>query len=464
MKISKIQMVMLLIFVLTNTDASTHDVTESPSQGRLQLPIALFDARLDPVQDFFFPDMQQSLQVVWAVDRLTVLSLQEVYVALLPNREGLRIGLGIATSTAAAFGLLFVNGWMHEEWHCTALSAGGVSSRNGFFHTEAWNDGMVSVDHVTDEDLVRLKSEAPDYMTRAMSAGMEAEQTFVITAGDELFFHGGSQGQRLGPFFVSGSWMAPLLLLTEVSTIGYPFMCMDPSLDEIIDSENERLTDWQLRDFTGPDYTAWVYDMFHPDEPYTERGPHPSGVGINRYIKWNDLSSHEQAYLKSQSRLHLINLVNPHLYGIDGVVWGKGETEDRWVVALGHVLTPWGYTLDARIGLKRGGLRGKVVLHNGFAATGYFPGFDLVLIDRPLLVQGLALDGIIGLWLQPRDLRHDADERVPGGRIQIQLSWRAVAWLDLWAQVSAKTAGWVMGEVYLERAVKGAFGLTWHLQ
>ncbi|MBM3240423.1 hypothetical protein FJZ31_29420 [Candidatus Poribacteria bacterium] len=463
MNISKIQIIILVILAMTNTNAIARDVTKEPSQGQVQLSLALIDTKLSLRQGYSFPSMQQSLQMVWIVDRLTVLGIQKGYEILLPTQDGLRLGLGIATETAAAFGLLFVNGWMHEEWHHTVLSAGDVSSRNGFFHREAWKDGIVSVDHVTDEDLTRLKADSPAYMVRAMSAGIEAELTLVTIASNELFFHGG-HGRQLGPFLISGSYMAPLLFLTTVSTIGYPFLCMDPTLDEIIDEENKRLTDWQLRDFTGPDCTAWVYDMFRPDESYTKRGPHPSGVGIKRYIKWSDLAPREQAYLKRQSRLHLINLINPHLYWIDGVVVGIRTTEDRWIASLGHILTPWGYTLDVRIGLKYGEFAGKIVLHNGFAEAGYFPGLDLALIDFPLSGQRLILDLAVGLWLQPSDLRYDGRRRVPGGRSQIQLSWRALPRFDLWAQISAKTEGWVMGEIHLKPAVNGAIGFTVHSQ
>ena len=452
----------LLACSLTNAGTTANAGPEAPPRTEVGLLFTLFDAPFNLGKGFSFPSMRQSLDVAWALDRLTVLGIQEGYAALLPGRVGLRTGLGVGTAAAAAFGLLFVNGWMHEEWHRAVLSSRAVNSRNGFYHAAAWSSGIVSVDHVTDEDLARLKAETPADMVRAMSAGMESEQALVVSGGDELFFHGG-QGWRLGPFYGSGSGMAPVLLVTQISTIGYYYWCMDPALDKVIDEQNMRQADWRNRDFTGPDCTAWVRDLFRPDEPYRDRGPHPTGIGIDRYVNWSDLTSEERSYFKRQSRLHLLNLLDPHLYGLDGVTLNQANTDSRWVAALGHFLTPWGYTLDVRAGLRTGAIAGNVVIHNGFAKAGYFPGIELAVVGWRLPTPGSSLDGAVGLWLQPRSLRYAARERVPGGRLQARLSWRVVDRLDLWAQIAAKKEGWVMGEVYLGPMVCAAVGITGHL-
>lgn len=49
-----------------------------------------------------------------------------------------------------------------------------------------------------------------------------------------------------------------------------------------------------VRDFTGHDFVAWVYDLHRPDEPYGARGIHPSGVGIDRYRKSAQLTPDER--------------------------------------------------------------------------------------------------------------------------------------------------------------------------
>lgn len=427
-------------------------------QPEVQLSLTLLDAPFNLRDGYQAPSMQQSLDVAWGVDRLTVLGLQEFWTALLPEREGLRTGLGIASTAAASGGLMFVGGWMHEEWHRAVMTWHGASSRNGIYHPEAWSNGTISVDQVADHDLAALKAESPGAFVRLMSAGMEGEQALVDRAGDELFFHGGA-GRSLGPLYLADSWTAPLLAITELSPLAYLAMCAGPEVDGLVEDENARMLEPSRRDFTGPDCTAWVRDLHRPDEAYEDRGVHPTGEGVDRYVGWSDLNAVEQDYLRQRFVMQLLNFVNPHLYGINGVRMASGEG-DRWVAGLGHSLAPWGYVLDAHGAVKRGDVKAKVVLRNGVAEAGWFPGLDLLWVDQALPMDGLVLDAGLDLWLQPEGQRFDAAVRKPGGRLHARLSYRAVPWLDVWAAGSAKTEGWVPGEVSLEPSVSGNLGVT----
>jgi len=82
---------------------------------------------------------------------------------------------------------------------------------------------------------------------------------------------------------------------------------MDIDTDNIMNNEGTNIL---IRDFVGMDFTSWVYDLFRPNEPYTNRGIHPSGVGIKRYIKTSDLTKEEQSYLKLQGFLSLFNFIS----------------------------------------------------------------------------------------------------------------------------------------------------------
>jgi hypothetical protein len=444
----------LLLSILAAAGAAA---AEAPPQAELQPGLPLLELPFNLGDGYQAPGMQQSLALAWSVDRMAVAGIQRAWEALVPDNEGLRTGLGIATAGAASGGLIFVGAWMHEEWHRAVMTGHGIDSRNGFYHAEAWSSGTISVDRVADEDLSRLKAEHPADMVRLMSAGMESEQALVRLGGDELFFHGGA-GRTLGPFYTAESWMAPLLLFTEISPIAYLATCTSGGMDALNAEENARQDDPLQRDFTGPDCSAWVHDLFHPDEPYEARGPHPSGVGVDRYIDSTELSAEEMSYLKQRLGLQLLNLLNPHLYGINGVA--LGDHGERWIAHLGHSLTPWGSSIDARASLRRRGRGGTLVLRNGLAQHGWFPGLGLELVDRGLPVAGLVLDGGLDLWLQPRDLRHDARQRQPGGRVHGRLAYRALPQLDLWLGASAKTEGWVMGELSLQPGVTGSLGLS----
>ncbi len=51
--------------------------------------------------------------------------------------------------------------WVHEEWHRAVMTSHKISSFN---EVNAWpwtSSGTIAVDHVTDEDLIRLKRDNP---------------------------------------------------------------------------------------------------------------------------------------------------------------------------------------------------------------------------------------------------------------------------------------------------------------
>src|SRR6185295_15238755 len=121
--------------------------------------------------------------------------------------------------------------------------------------------------------------------------------------------------------------------------------------------------DVKRRDFTGHDFTAWVYDLHRPDEPYSARGVHPSGVGIDRYIKPSDLSSGEFAYLRRQGRLQLLNLIDPFMFGLHEVTLDVHGTPMRMNANIGHLLTSFGRTIDTNIFVARGGAKVMVTMH-----------------------------------------------------------------------------------------------------
>ena len=65
--------------------------------------------------------------------------------------------------------------------------------------------------------------------------------------------------------------------VTVFNDLIYHSLCVNDELDTMMDEINARETTEASRDFTGPDCTAWVYDLRRPDEPYADRGTHPSG-------------------------------------------------------------------------------------------------------------------------------------------------------------------------------------------
>lgn len=109
-------------------------------------------------------------------------------------------------------------------------------------------------------------------------------------------------------------------------------------------------------DFTGPDFTAWVHDLFRPHEPYENHGTHPSGVGMERYRGLSALTPEERRYPRPQGRLQLLNLLDPFLLGVTDPLGRNpfSRAPLHWNALARHPLTSFGYVIDANLVLRHG--------------------------------------------------------------------------------------------------------------
>jgi len=305
--------------------------------------------------------------------------------------------------------------WTHEEFHRAVLANRGVASFDDVYHFR-FAPKAIAVSHVRDDSLVRMKHDHPADFVRAHAAGIEGEHALVMRLEKQHFFDG------------STSWNAPLYWLVKVNTIAY--IASGSSNDTNSETEKwerEEGTHISRRDFTGHDFTAWVYDLFRPNEPYAARGVHPSGVGIRRYIRESDLTDAERSYLRRQGRLSLINLVDPYLFDYYG---------GRFNLTASHLLTPFGYSIDANVFLRNPKLFVRV--HDYVNHERNLPGVDATYGGRFRLA----------LWRQPDHLQF----RDRGGRLGGLVSAR-VRRGKWFAKLEAKSAGWVEGNVHLDKSV-----------
>jgi hypothetical protein len=224
-------------------------------------------------------------------------------------------------------------------------------------------------------------------------------------------------------------------------------------------------TDIAIRDFTGLDCNGWVYDLFRPDEPYAARGVHPSGTGINRYRSFSELAPAEQAYLRQQSRLSVLSLVDPQLLGFRRftVAWGEGPPL-AFNAALRYLPAAFGWNLRADLFAQRGPLGLVLALHGYFNQVRVLPGIDAALVGFPFAAVGaavLSLDLRLALWLQPSGLRFATEASTPGALGALRLTARRGP-AAAFAEVEAKSAGWVAGNVYLDANVSARVGAAVH--
>ncbi|WP_413582181.1 hypothetical protein [Bdellovibrio sp. HCB288] len=324
-------------------------------------------------------------------------------------------------------------GWAHEEWHRAVLTRHQISSFN---EMNAWPSGgdVVAVDHVSDEALIKLKAESPADMVRLSSAGMEAQVYQNNKIAESHFFRDARSRDET------------ILWLNAMNIASYMLDCASTEADTKTDQEMaEEGTNVKIRDFTGLDCTAWVYDLFRPDEPYTSRGPHPSGVGLKRYIKWSDLTGQEQDFLSLQSKLSYLNFINPFLLGIRDfrTSWG------RFNFTMAHYLTSFGGNVDLNFFLDINKSKWLVTVHNGMTNKRYFPGLTVKWVMAEI-AKSLHMTASGTGWIQPKDQRFDATESDTLVDGAIEFTLRPQDSFEYFLGYEVKTAGWVAGNVYLD--------------
>jgi hypothetical protein len=348
------------------------------------------------------------------------------------------------------------DGWMHEEWHRAVMQRRQIDSFNNMYRMDVVfsGRGIVDVDQVPGEDLVRLKAQHPAEMVRMSMAGLES-QHMMNEEFQRISFYSDLPGKSWGPLWNADLWLGTAMWMSWLNHSGYFTACEEGSFEGLMQVLAEEETDPLERDFTGPDCTAWVYDLHRPYEPYEERGVHPSGNGYDRYISLGEMSPAEREYLGRQRRLHRLGLANPQMFGVDAFLIGDG----RFNVALGHSLTPFGYSIDVEAKALHRGRKFGLAVRNGFSASRYAPTVELDIYGMELPWQGASADVELMVWSQPADLLFAAERNRLGGQLQVGLYKGLYPWLDLALSLLAKTPGYAPGNVYLDPVAGGTAGL-----
>jgi hypothetical protein len=390
--------------------------------------------------------MQQSLALSksyfglahWGIDQLT------------PGRT-----TGWETAAIIGFDIMMFwiplgDSWVHEEWHRAVMTNRHVGSYNDINNFPIFSD-LIAVSHVKDEDLVRLKLEHPADFVRLPAAGNEGENQLMLEMQKDAFFRD------------TRTFNYGLLWLTRLNAIAYVIASGRPGADETTDkvtaSDGANV---EVRDFTGLDFTAWVYDLHRPDEPYEARGNHPSGVGLDRYIRYSDLSSAERSYLQLQGILQGLNFLDPGMFGVRRFTFQRSAGPGaaplppiEWMLSAFHVLTAFGFDAGLNLFLRdpRGGLH---VRFHGYSSGDHplLPGLEAQVIAAPLRLgsQTLQISPRLSLWLQPDRLRFEGTGVRPGLLAGIRVAWPFARAAWLFAEADAKTEGWVPGNVHLDAA------------
>ncbi len=364
--------------------------------------------------------------------------------------------------------------WMHEEWHRAVLGRRNISSENDVYIAKPFASS-ISVSHVKDEDLARLKKDHPSEMVRLSAAGMESQTVLNLHLRKDSFVFGTDPSSDMSS-----------LLINSVSNTAYLQTCSGRSADGFTIKSNLTERSISKRDFVGLDCNAWVYDLFRPNEPYSMRGIHPSGTGIDRYIKYSnetnlnvrvqnflmygndkrhsDLTKQEQDYLNLQYRLSYINFLNPSLlgYGRFRAVSPFNGKDFYWNAGAAHYLAPFGYSANLHFLFKQENINILFIYHTYINAYRKLPGVELELIRYPSSLLGKKVFWNLGihLWIQPYQQKFWTAETEAGALVRASVSVPVSDSLEIFLGASLKSRGWVAGNVYLDKAAEIKTGVS----
>jgi hypothetical protein len=408
----------------------------------IDLPV--FDAPFNYQNGFYMPSMKQSIMASKTFYEVSFYGIDMVVNRIIkPERKFFNIML----KKFVQFGYIYVTiyiplsyAWVHEEYHRAVMKNRGVNSYDDIYDFPFFSS-LIAVSNVKDSDLSRMKNKYNPDFVRLSSAGYEGQNELILELQKDDFFY--NMNSEKGLFY----------FINVFNNIGYLRLTTSSDADKVTDDINKiEGANISKRDFTGLDFTAWTYDLFRPNEAYEKRGIHPSGVGIDRYIKNSDLTQEEKDYLKKQSQLSFLSLIDPTLFGFEAFEIKKYNSEITKVNAnIKHYLTSFGHSININLFFKKSELNLFVSILNQENYETYFPGLNVQVISYPVKLKEkqIFISSGLMLWLQPKEQNFKTSKSQLGGLFSIQVAYPLNRFLRITGEIEGKTKGWVASNVYL---------------
>lgn len=442
----------LFIFILLSLTVPASAIKITQDTGSIipvKLPLA--DIPYNFSKGYTFPGMNQSLCITKDFSQL---SHNLVFHIMPPEQTCLQM-ISIFAWDYLLFYLPGGPAWLHEEWHRAVMGQYGVSSYNDIYNMDIFSE-IIAVSHVKDNGLAMIKNDHNSDMVRLSAAGYEADIELTKEFRRDSFFSGRSLKYE---FFES--------LLGITNAVYYVYMCTTGDADTMTDEMNMNESDPEIRDFTGLDFTAWIYDLNRPHENYSDRGVHPTGTGIDRYIRYSDLTSEEKNYLKFSSRLAFLNFISPQLFGISRFTASLpfSGREFSFNFMMTHQLTSFGNDISAVLFFTADALKTEVAYHSYLNCDNYFPGIEFIIRRFPISIYGktIYMDTRMLFFIQPQKHEFRTRDGEAGGLAGIGFYLPLAGdRLELFMEGDVKSSGWVAGNVYLDRAIQQRTGISFY--
>ncbi|MCC6372826.1 MAG: hypothetical protein IT236_17615 [Bacteroidia bacterium] len=345
------------------------------------------------------------------------------------------------------------SGWMHEEAHRCIMVNAYTSSYNPFIFfnkkKDASSNSLASVSYVLDANLAMMKKSSNANFVRLATAGGESQVFAVSNMQKNNFFH---DSKNASSFFY---------MISIVNVQQYIAICAnkEESTKETLAQMKNEGSNQNLRDFTGLDFSAWAYDLNHPNEPYAARGINPYGNGYDRYIYGNKLTDEQYAWLKKQSNLAYINFLSPAMFFINRI---KLNANTFFNFSGRYYPTSFGNQVGVELLLQTKKYNWYLAPHLNQNKDHSFFGLEAQMFEKPMNVKGqlfLTTARIIAA-AQPQNqefLTNKAAFTFLGG---LTVYWHASKRFRPFMSLEAKTNGWVASNAFLDSRTSVKIGLS----
>jgi len=439
----KIQLFLVLLLVIKTISYSQNEI-----EYKLRLSVPLVDFPQNLSIPHHFSSMNQALE--WSNDfyELSFLGIDALGNKIIrPDTKTrklsnniIKYALGLGFSKYGSELPVPLGVWSHEEFHRSVLGINDVSSENGNWIFGRWDGTVYGVSDLT---LDNLKNTAPDNLLYSYVAGVQYE---VLLNGKN----------SLDDFYKTRSISKAALHLYNAWYVHDYFRFSTSSLSDsvkILAPPNESKNPVE-RDFAGADLTAWVYDMFNPDLPFTSRDMFPGGEGVNRRIGFSDLSQEGQDYLIKQKKLSLLNFLNPSIFFINRIKINQNLSFNFFTQ---YVPTHFGNDVAIYIPFEYKRYDLLVNAHRYSNKTNSGLGIGLGIYNYSFSDK-IESDLTINVWNQPGSFLENSKSL--GGNMVLKTRYAFSNSFNGYIQLNGKTDGWVLGNPYLRSnfSVQAGFG------
>ncbi len=129
---------------------------------------------------------------------------------------------------------------------------------------------------------------------------------------------------------------------------------------------------------------------------------------------------------------------------------------------ISHFLTPFGYSIDSQLFFKQYDINLLIIYRTNINNFKKFPGLEVELFRYPFLIfQKIIFINLgIHVWQQPLLLQFFTEEKENGGCLKSTIAFPIYNNLEFFVSPLAKSRGFIVGNIYLERAYEIRVGLN----